>query len=1012
MLRLLACFFLCIAFSSQAQLPAAWRITRYTGTNGFPEELANSVVQDSRGYLWAGTREALIRFDGQDRKTWYADPSDSNRFFSSNINVIGEYQKGKLIFLSGPDLWEVNIYNLRFQQVNRFRGMKIFTKPIRTANGNWVISTTDSFYLTNQYLEPIYKTHQTGIANWQGSVAACYLQYPYLLLYNGINNQMALFNMESHSVQPLSIRDQMLDPRAKFLLPQAYDSAKSRLYLSSYFNGNYYIDFPLKGSSPRDPVKIPSLPDGAIRKSFLLPDGNMLLGGDNGLYLTDFIRTQPLHKQTGKNGPADLGIITDISPGNNNDFWLSSTRGIIRLSLSPAAVNSFDNPIFPADDEFKSILTGPDQKLYFLTQEKSLFQVNRSNRQIKRLDSSLYYCWSAALKGNTILATGGGKKLIAYDILNGQVSHPAYLSPFYSVNTDLVTLVFQSGNGDTWYSCNGSGGIIRNPAGTDIYTQYSRNTAARTISLHYVHTAAEDSKGDIWFASTKSQILLHWNAGKQSFEELSVTNLVPAFPFNTGINHLHIDAADNLWVSLDAAALLRYNLRTKTGSYYDINKGLPSNTISCMTHDAQNRLWIASSRGIGCYLPGSEKIAVFTKKDGFPEDQFEGRGILYDSKENLVYVAGRRTMAWFNPDSLMRSTSSSKPAVYVDEIRVNQQTYFFEEGKTIRLGTNENNLEFSFSVPDYNRNSQLQFEYRLSNTATDWVSLGNKRNISFFNLPHGRYQFLVRCRHPESDIWYETSVPVSFIIRTPWHKTWWFLLLFAAACITMVVAIIRFYFRRKLEKQQAIMEKEIAIEQERTKMARELHDGLGSMLSGIKHSFSALNRELPLDEKQENRFRMNLDKLNESIIELRNISHNMASDALLKFGLENSLRDFCSNTSLTSGIPISFTALNTEHLPLKQDSSFHIFRILQELIQNIIKHANAKQVLVQISYNVSTLYITVEDDGVGFDFQEARKKQSLGLKNIETRVRLLNGQLDYKTRAGEGTSVLIMIPVA
>ena len=1012
MRTLLACFFLFAFVTGYSQLPARYRITRFTGSNGIPEEPANSVVQDSRGFLWMATQEALIRFDGLGRKTWYADPSDSTRFFNSNINVVGEYKKGRLLFLSGTELWEANIYNLQLQQVPTYKKKKIITKPITAGNGYWIISTEDSLFITNRELQPVYTFNKAAFFSSPGQVSAFYLKFPYLLLHGGLNSKMLLLNLVNRQVTDLFISDQMLDPRARFLIPQAFDSSRNRLYLSSYFDGNFYTDLSFSGKQRYDPVRITTLPDGAIRKSLLLKDGTMILGGDNHLYITDFSKTKVLNREHDGSTGEGLGIITDISPGNQSDFWIASTKGISLLSLHTATVSFIrDELSFDTDDEFKSILKTPDNNIYFLTQQRSLFQFDRAQGRVRRIDSTLAYCWSAAIKGNTIEASGGGRRLLQYDLTSRRIRYPDFLRSFYNENTDLVTLVFQSRNGDSWYSCNGSAGLIRNPAGSSRYEQFSRNSSSRKISLHYAHTAAEDSRGNIWFASNKSSVLLHWNAQLAAFEELSVGSLLPAYPFNTGINHLYIDPLDHLWISLDAAALLRYNLKTKTGVYYDINKGLPSNTISGMTHDARNRIWFTSSRGLCCYFPEKEKIAVFTRSNGFPEDQFDGKGILYDQKDNLLYVAGRRTLSWFKPDALLEVSSGAIPTVYVDEITVNNHRYYFGDEKTIRLGVQENNIEFSFSVPDFIRNNQLVFEYRLGGSKANWISLGNKRTVSFFNLSHGKYEFTVRCRYPESENWSETSVPVSFTIQTPWHKTWWFILLLSAAGIAISLLVIRFYYHRKLEKQQAIMEKEVAIEQERTKMARELHDGLGSMLSGIKHSFSAMNRDLSLGKEQQHLFQLNLDKLNDSIIELRNISHNRASDALLKYGLENSLRDYCNNTSIAGGIPIHFTAIHTEQLKLDEDKSFHIFRILQELLQNIIKHANARQVLVQISANNNVLYMTVEDDGIGFNLQEAWRQQSLGLKNIATRVKLLKGQLDYKTHPGEGTSVLITLPV-
>ena len=206
------------------------------------------------------------------------------------------------------------------------------------------------------------------------------------------------------------------------------------------------------------------------------------------------------------------------------------------------------------------------------------------------------------------------------------------------------------------------------------------------------------------------------------------------------------------------------------------------------------------------------------------------------------------------------------------------------------------------------------------------------------------------------------------------------------------------------------MEKELAIEQERTRLAMELHDGLGSMLSGIKHSFSAIKNQLDLNETQEINFNVNIDKLNESVREIRTISHSMASGTLLQSGLEDSLRDYCRYLSSPGGLKISFEALSMEKKKFNEDQAFHVFRIVQELLQNIIKHSDAAQAIVQVSYNANRLYLTVEDDGKGFEIKEAISKSGLGLKNIQSRVKILNGKMDVRTAAGKGSSIFIEIP--
>jgi len=171
-----------------------------------------------------------------------------------------------------------------------------------------------------------------------------------------------------------------------------------------------------------------------------------------------------------------------------------------------------------------------------------------------------------------------------------------------------------------------------------------------------------------------------------------------------------------------------------------------------------------------------------------------------------------------------------------------------------------------------------------------------------------------------------------------------------------------------------------------------------------------MKNQLALDEGQQIKFHSNIDKLNESINEVRNISHSIGSDSLLKYGLANSLRNYCNSMSQSGQLNISFEALHTEKMKLSEEQSFHIFRIVQELLQNIVKHAGATHALVQIHYHEKKFYITVEDDGNGFELNSGVQKNGMGLKSIESRIKILKGKLDYQTAPSKGTSVFIEIP--
>jgi signal transduction histidine kinase len=304
----------------------------------------------------------------------------------------------------------------------------------------------------------------------------------------------------------------------------------------------------------------------------------------------------------------------------------------------------------------------------------------------------------------------------------------------------------------------------------------------------------------------------------------------------------------------------------------------------------------------------------------------------------------------------------------------------------------------------------MHYSYKLEGSNTGWVNNQTESVVSFANLPAGEYVFRLKAKPVGENQWKEMDQPFHFIILRHWYKTGWFMACMMLLSGIVLLSLVRLYYRQFFEKKRILMEQELLVEQERTKLAQELHDGLGSKLSGVKHSFSSLMNELKLDPETTSLFHKNIDKLNASIREIRNISHNLYSQSLGKVGIDDLVEEYCLVKSSEQNIPVLFSKYSTEQLSLTEAQSFHIFRMVQELLENIIRHSGATEAMVQLSYNNHTLYITIEDNGTGFDVSKKNKSKGIGLKNVETRVRSLGGSLNIKSEKGQGTSILIEIP--
>jgi signal transduction histidine kinase len=245
-------------------------------------------------------------------------------------------------------------------------------------------------------------------------------------------------------------------------------------------------------------------------------------------------------------------------------------------------------------------------------------------------------------------------------------------------------------------------------------------------------------------------------------------------------------------------------------------------------------------------------------------------------------------------------------------------------------------------------------------------------------------------------------------------------ILIGSAATLLIISLLSYRTytqKRKLQEQKiAELEKEKLLsatqsllkgqEDERSRLAKDLHDGLGGMLSGVKLQLGAMKGNLILSEEHGRTFNNALSKLDESISEMRRVAHNMMPEALMKLGLQQALQDYCDGLSASQPFKINGEFYGLEKR-MEPSTEIVVYRIVQELLNNAVKHSDAVNILVQVMRHDNNLSITVEDNGKGFDEKEIETARGAGLKNIQSRVDYLKGQLDMKSTPGKGTSVHI-----
>ncbi len=242
--------------------------------------------------------------------------------------------------------------------------------------------------------------------------------------------------------------------------------------------------------------------------------------------------------------------------------------------------------------------------------------------------------------------------------------------------------------------------------------------------------------------------------------------------------------------------------------------------------------------------------------------------------------------------------------------------------------------------------------------------------------------------------------------------------------IALGVILLNQHFHKNLYKQKLrqeelknqhqidLLETSLQVqEEERKRIAADLHDRLGSMLSTVKLIYGSLDESL---ERKNPEAQLNFEKANrlmdEAVLEVRRIAHGLSTGIVITHGLLPALEDLCESISKSKRLECRLLNYGADIL-LEQKMEIGIYRMIQEIVSNVLKHAEASQLILQVNKIPGWVNITIEDNGKGFDVQEMKNKAGMGLKNLETRAANMKIRYHIDSTPGRGTISIIEIPL-
>jgi signal transduction histidine kinase/ligand-binding sensor domain-containing protein len=495
---------------------------------------------------------------------------------------------------------------------------------------------------------------------------------------------------------------------------------------------------------------------------------------------------------------------------------------------------------------------------------------------------------------------------------------------------------------------------------------------------------------------------------------------------------LHIDAGGVLWAGTFRGGLLR--LRDGRFERYTTARGLPSNIICQILEDQSRQLWIGSHQGIFrvskaslATAAGPLDVVGYGRSDGLPALECSGN-------YQPAAAAGHDGRLWFaTPKGLVsidpRDAGLARPPpdVILEELLLDQRQVTLpgagpraEPGAgpaaALQIPPGPHRLEFRYTGLSFATPDQVRFRYRVEGLDPDWVDAGAQRAAHYSYIPPGTYRFRVAASHGDGR-WSTTEAAVSFVVQPRVYETRPFQAATGLAALIAVAGSVRFVSTRRLRRKVERLELQRAVERDRDRIARDIHDDLGAGLTQITLLSEIARRESPEEVAghlgQISDTARELTRTMDEIVWAVNPRHDSLD------GLVTYICQFAQEYLTLAGVQCRLDL--PAHLPphqLHSDVRHNLFLAVKEVLHNIVKHAHARVVWLRLTEQPHGFHLAIEDDGQGFvpgadapAEQADRTAPGRGLGNLRERLAAIGGRCTIASEPGLGTRVQLEVPL-
>ena len=971
---ILACLFFCTNCFAQ-QYP----FVHYTPREGLVNNKAKLIFQDSKGKLYIGTYGGLSIYDG----TRFTNFDINNGLENNLINDIVEMGDDSVWVLVNTQKISciVNGRLKTFTPADNFT--PVINKLIKCSDGYYYAITDEGLFKLQD--RKFIKMDLSGLPEG----------YEAISLNKGIEFDKKLFIVSDpnykYNVGNLLVYDLVQKKLIAYKLGvnamMFFSPNKSELWISSY--SSFYIFGDLDGKNvvlKPFPYSDHHFPKGMV-PHFICKDrqNNLWITTLKGVYKVAPDGDTTVFKK-------ENGLTIDFQPyifqDQENNMWFANEyTGLCKLANQQLVY-------YP---EYKPGLTVNDISVTPHSDSVWLYDGDHARAWlVLPRGQSKMFSFEKPLGGGRFLFSNKGFITSAYNIFSWERNsreQSVSLRPFY---TDTV-----SGFTDALLDNNGN-----------LVTASTRVMAfvdGKILNGSFDYMADQftiDKKNRIWVAPRSNKLFCFQISGHGSDAKITLLKKIESITPNSP-RSITIDQDGNLWIGTRGQGLFYFLLdgfTIRSVKNITTKDGLSENFIMRLFCDRDNNIWACSPSGLDKVKISNDNLLIqnITRSNNL----YVPSAKVVQSANGMIWILTSAGVITYDPNRFLKTNWQPK-VNFFDIVYSKNGEQAIPASRQLKYSLN--NLAFHLSAPTYIDEKQTRFSYMLEGSGNEnWSEPSTNSSINFVNLSPGKYTLKAKAIFLHG-FYPAVESSFSFTILPPWWLTWWFKSVVVLLVVGIVSLIVRSYTRRKLAMQRAVLERKQAIEKERTRIATDMHDDLGAGLSQIKFLSEAIGmrrqKHLPIEEEVSSIRNFSdemIDKMGEIVWAL-----NEKNDTLTD--LLSYTRSYAVEYLGQNGIKCHVDEPdNIPQLNVSGEFRRNIYLTVKESLHNIVKHAQATEVFIEIEINRS-LAIKINDNGIGLN-NSTPGEFGNGLVSMKNRMKELGGSFEIESKAG--TEVRIKAPLS